>query len=160
VRAGYARNFLLPKKKALRATKENLGIFETRRAQLEAANLKRRDEASSVAAKMEGLTVVAIRQAGESGQLYGSVSPKDIAEAVTAEGFTVERSQVQIESPIKALGLHGVRVLLHPEVVVKVTVNVAQSAEEAAAQARAAAPAVEEEPEAVEEPAEEDTAEA
>lgn len=141
VRAGYARNFLLPKKKALRATKENLGTFEKRRAQLEAQNLKRREEASSVAEKMDGLSVVALRQAGESGQLYGSVSPKDIAEAVTAAGFTVERTQILINSPIKALGLHVVRVALHPEVSVKVTVNVAQSAEEAAAQARAAAPA-------------------
>ncbi len=141
VRAGYARNFLLPKKKALRATKENLTTFETRRAQLEAMNLKRREEAASVAIKMEGLAVVALRQAGESGQLYGSVSPKDVADAVTTAGFTIERTQVHIETPIKTLGLHSVRVILHPEVSVKVTVNVALSAEEAAAQARAAAPA-------------------
>jgi len=141
VKPGYARNFLLPQKKALRATKENLSQFETRRAQLEAANLKRREEAQSVAAKMDGLSVVAVRQAGESGQLYGSVSPKDVADAVTAAGFTVERAQVLIAQPIKTLGLHTVRVALHPEVAVTVTVNVAQSAEEAAAQARAAAPA-------------------
>jgi large subunit ribosomal protein L9 len=154
VRAGYARNFLLPKKKALRATKENLSHFEKRRAQLEAANLKRRDEAQSVASKMEGLSVVAIRQAGESGQLYGSVSPKDVSDTVTAAGFTVERSQVLIDQPIKTLGLHTVRVALHPEVAVSVTVNVAQSKEEAAAQARTAAPpapAAEAEPEADEE---------
>ncbi|WP_374444638.1 50S ribosomal protein L9 [Stella sp.] len=154
VRAGYARNFLLPKKKALRATKENLSHFETRRAQLEAANLKRREEAQSVAAKMEGLAVVAVRQAGESGHLYGSVSPKDVADAVTAAGFTVERAQVLIAQPIKTLGLHTVRVALHPEVAVTVTVNVAQSTEEAAAQARAAAPA----PAAVEPAAEADEA--
>jgi len=141
VRPGYARNFLLPKKKALRATKENMSQFEQRRAQLEAANLKRREEAQSVAAKMDGVSVTAIRQAGESGQLYGSVSPKDIAEAVTAAGFTIDRSQVQIAQPIKTLGLHPVRVALHPEVAVTVTVNVALSLEEAAAQARAAAPA-------------------
>src|SRR5690606_30651743 len=101
-----------------------------------------------------GLSVVALRQAGESGQLYGSVSPKDIAEAVTAAGFTVERTQVLIDTPIKTLGLHEVRVALHPEVAVKVTVNVAQSAEEAAAQARAVAPAPA--PAAPEEAAEED----
>lgn len=141
VRAGYARNFLLPKKKALRATKENMSHFEQRRAQLEAANLKRREEAQSVAAKMDGLTITAIRQAGESGQLYGSVSPKDVADAVTGAGFTIDRAQVQIGQPIKTLGLHPVRVALHPEVAVTVTVNVALSAEEAAAQARAAAPA-------------------
>jgi len=161
VRAGFARNFLLPKKKALRATKENLSHFETRRAQLEAANLKRREEAQSVAVKMEGLSVTAIRQAGESGQLYGSVSPKDVADAVTAGGFTVERTQVLIDQPIKTLGLHAVRVALHPEVSVKVTVNVAQSAEEAAAQARAAAPApTAAEPAAAEEDAGEEETEA
>ncbi|BBK42661.1 50S ribosomal protein L9 [Allostella vacuolata] len=155
VRAGYARNFLLPKKKALRATKENMSTFEKRRAQLEAMNLKRREEAQSVASKMEGLSITAIRQAGESGQLYGSVSPKDVADAVTAAGFTIERSQVLIDQPIKTLGLHPVRVALHPEVMVGVTVNVAQSMEEAAAQAaRAAPPAKAVEP-AEEEPAEE-----
>lgn len=140
VRPGYARNFLLPKKKALRATKENMAQFEKRRAQLEAANLKRREEAQSVAVKMEGLSVTAIRQAGESRQLYGSVSPKDVADAVTAAGFTIDRAQVLIDQPIKTLGLHQVRVALHPEVAVSVTVNVAQSNDEAAAQARAAAP--------------------
>lgn len=155
VRAGYARNFLLPKKKALRATKENMSTFEKRRAQLEAMNLKRREEAQSVASKMEGLSITAIRRAGESGQLYGSVSPKDVADAVTAAGFTIERSQVLIDQPIKTLGLHPVRVALHPEVMVGVTVNVAQSMEEAAAQAaRAAPPAKAVEP-AEEEPAEE-----
>ena len=155
VRAGYARNFLLPKKKALRATKENMSTFEKRRAQLEAMNLKRREEAQSVATKMEGLSITAIRQAGESGQLYGSVSPKDVADAVTAAGFTVDRSQVLIDQPIKTLGLHTVRVALHPEVAVGVTVNVAQSVEEAAAQAARAAPPAKAEEATEAEPAEE-----
>jgi len=141
VRAGFARNFLLPQKKALRATKENLATFEKRRAQLEAVNLKRREEAQAVSGKLEGLTVVLIRQAGESGQLYGSVTSRDVAEAVTAAGFTVERNQVLIEKPIKTLGLHRLRVSLHPEVAVTVTANVAQSNEEAETQARGGAAA-------------------
>jgi large subunit ribosomal protein L9 len=136
VRPGFARNYLLPQKKALRATKENLAYFETQRAQLEANNLQRRAEASEIGAKLEGLTVVLVRQAGESGQLYGSVSARDIAEAVTTAGFTIERQQVVLERPIKSLGLHPLRVVLHPEVSVTVTANVAQSAEEAAMQAR------------------------
>jgi large subunit ribosomal protein L9 len=136
VRPGFARNYLLPQKKALRATKENLTYFETQRAQLEAANLERRSEASEVAQKLDGLSVVIIRQAGESGQLYGSVSARDIAEAVTGAGFTIERRQVVLERPIKSLGLYPVRIVLHPEVSVAITVNVAQSAEEAEMQAR------------------------
>jgi large subunit ribosomal protein L9 len=135
VRPGYARNYLLPQKKAMRATKENLAYFETQRAQLEATNLQRKSEAGEVAAMMEGLSVVLIRQAGESGQLYGSVAARDIAEAVTRAGFTVEKRQIVLDRPIKTLGLHPVRVMLHPEVGVTVTVNVAQSEEGARMQA-------------------------
>jgi large subunit ribosomal protein L9 len=135
VKPGFARNYLLPQKKAMRATKENLAYFETQRAQLEAHNLERKSEAGEVGGKLEGLTVVLIRQAGESGQLYGSVAGRDIADAVTAGGFTVEKRQIVLGRPIKTLGLHAVRVMLHPEVGVIVTVNVAQSAEAAQLQA-------------------------
>jgi large subunit ribosomal protein L9 len=136
VKPGYARNYLLPQKKAMRATKENLTYFETQRAQLEASNLQRRTEATEVGAKLEGLTVVIIRQAGESGQLYGSVSARDIADAVTEAGFTIEKRQVILDRPIKNLGQHPVKVVLHPEVSVTITANVAQSAEEAEMQAK------------------------
>src|SRR5437588_11101045 len=135
VKPGYARNYLLPQKKAMRATKENLAYFETQKAQLEANNLERKSEAGEVGEKLEGLSVVLIRQAGESGQLYGSVAARDIAEAVTATGFTVDKRQIVLDRPIKTLGLHPVRVLLHPEVGVTVTVNVAQSEEAARMQA-------------------------
>jgi large subunit ribosomal protein L9 len=131
VRPGFARNYLLPQKKALRATEANLAYFETQRVQLEANNLARKNDAAQVAEKLEGLHVVLIRQAGESGQLYGSVSSRDIADAVTAAGFTVDRQQIVLDRPIKTLGLHPVRALLHPEVAVTVTANVAQSAEAA-----------------------------
>ncbi|HXP31771.1 MAG TPA: 50S ribosomal protein L9 [Stellaceae bacterium] len=140
VRPGFARNYLLPQKKALRATKENLTYFEKQRVQLEAANLDRRSEAEQVAQKLNGLSVVLIRQAGESGQLYGSVSARDIAEAVTAAGFTITRGQVVLDKPIKTLGLYKLRVALHPEVAVQVTANVAQSAEEAEMQAKGVDP--------------------
>ena len=136
VKPGFARNYLLPQKKAMRATKENLAYFETQRAQLEANNLQRRTEATEVGGKLEGLTAVIIRQAGESGQLYGSVSARDIADAVTGAGFTLEKHQVVLDRPIKNLGLHPVRVVLHPEVSVTVTANVAQSPEEAEMQAK------------------------
>ena len=136
VRPGFARNYLLPQKKALRATKENIAYFESQRAQLEANNLQRRGEAAQIGEKLEGLSVVLVRQAGESGQLYGSVSARDIAEAVTEAGFTIEKRQVVLDRPIKNLGLHSVRVALHPEVSVSITANVAQSAEEADMQAR------------------------
>ncbi len=135
VKPGYARNFLLPNKKALRATEENLKVFESQRAQLEANNLERRSEAEAVAAKLEGLSIVLIRQAGEGGQLYGSVTARDMTQALEAERIKVERSQVQLDKVIKVLGLHPVRVRLHPEVAVTITANVARSAEEAAAQA-------------------------
>jgi len=136
VKPGYARNFLLPKRKALRATKDNMAQFETQRAQLETRNLELRKEAETVAEKVDGAKIVVIRQAGESGQLYGSVSARDIAESLTADGFTVDKSQVAIDRPIKTLGLFGVRILLHPEVASSVTVNVARSADEAGMQDR------------------------
>jgi len=135
VKPGYARNYLLPQKKAMRATKDNLAYFQTQRAQLEANNLERKSEAGEVGAKLEGLSVVLIRQAGESGQLYGSVAARDIAEAVTSAGFTVDKRQIVLERPIKTLGLHPVRVMLHPEVGVTVTANVAQSQDGAKMQA-------------------------
>jgi large subunit ribosomal protein L9 len=144
VKPGYARNFLLPQKKAMRATKENLAVFERQLSQLVAQNLERKSEAEAVAARMVDLTVVVIRQAGETGQLYGSVSNRDIGDAVTAAGFTVDRRQVLLQNPIKALGIHPIRVALHPEVSVEVRVNVAQSADEAKVQAEARkAPAAE-----------------
>ena len=136
VRPGYARNCLLPQKKALRANKENMARFEQERAQLEAQNLKRREEAERVAERVIGLSVVVIRQAGESGSLYGSVSARDIAEATTAAGLSITRQQVELEHPIKSLGLARVRVALHPEVSIPVIVNVARSQEEAERQAR------------------------
>jgi large subunit ribosomal protein L9 len=136
VKPGFARNYLLPQKKALRATKENLAYFESQRAQLEANNLQRKSEATEIGGKIEGLSVVIVRQAGESGQLYGSVSARDIADAVTSAGFTIEKHQVVLDRPIKSLGLHQLRVVLHPEVSVTVTANVAQSAEEARMQAK------------------------
>jgi len=135
VKPGYARNYLLPQKKAMRATKENLAYFETQRAQLEANNLTRKSEAGEVGTKVEGLSVVLIRQAGESGQLYGSVAARDIAEAVTKAGFTVDKRQIVLDRPIKTLGLHRLRVMLHPEVGVTITANVAQSEEGARMQA-------------------------
>ncbi len=135
VRPGFARNFLLPQKKAMRATKDNIAYFEKQRVQLEAQNLTRKSEAEQVAEKLSGLKVVLIRQAGESGQLYGSVSARDLSDAITAAGFTITRGQVIMEKPIKTLGLFPLRVVLHPEVSVQVTANVAQSAEEAEMQA-------------------------
>ncbi len=136
VKPGYARNFLLPQKMALRANKANLAHFEGQRAQLEAQNIKRREEAERLLERMEGLTVVIIRQAGESGSLYGSVSARDIADAIGTAGLTANRSQVILDHPIKTLGLTKVRLVLHPEVSLPVTVNIARSAEEADKQAR------------------------
>jgi large subunit ribosomal protein L9 len=136
VKDGYARNFLLPQKKALRATTENRAKFESQRAQLEANNLELKKEAAAVAEKLEGTIFVAIRSAGDTGQLYGSVSTRDIAEVVTAGGFTIERRQVILDRPIKTLGLNETRIALHPEVVVKVMLNVARSEDEAERQSR------------------------
>lgn len=136
VRPGFARNFLLPRGKALRATKANRERFETERTQLEARNLERRSEAQKVAEKLDGQSFTVIRQAGETGVLYGSVSTRDLAETLGAGGFTVGRDQIALNQPIKTLGLATVPVLLHPEVEVRVTINVARSPEEAERQAR------------------------
>lgn len=152
VKAGYARNYLLPRRKALRVTKANLERFEAERVTLEAQNLERRADAEAVAGKLDGLAVVLIRQAGDNGQLYGSVTARDVAERLAEAGFVVDRHQVQIERPIKALGLHAIHVALHPEVSVTVSANVAPSEEAAASQAKAAAeaPPAEPAPEAAE----------
>jgi large subunit ribosomal protein L9 len=136
VKDGFARNFLLPKKKALRATDANQKIFEAQRAQIEANNLEAKKEAESVAKKLDGQAYVLIRQASDMGQLYGSVSSRDIAEAATEGGFTINRAQVVLNKPLKTLGISDVRIVLHPEVSVNVTVNIARSEEEAEAQAR------------------------
>ncbi|MCG8595165.1 MAG: 50S ribosomal protein L9 [Kiloniellales bacterium] len=137
VKPGYARNYLLPQRKALRATKDNLTVFESQRAQLETQNLERKQEAESVAEKLDDLQVVMIRQAGDTGQLYGSVTARDVAEAVTQAGFTIERSQVVMDKATKMLGLHPIKVRLHPEVTVTVVANVARSETEAEGQAKA-----------------------
>lgn len=134
VKPGFARNYLLPQKKALRATEANKAQFEQQRVQLEAENLKRREEALKVVENLKGITVTLVRQAGESGQLYGSVNSRDIAEAVTAAGITIDRKQVALTAVIKTLGLHPVRIQLHPEVSEEITANVARSEEEAQAQ--------------------------
>ena len=136
VKDGFARNFLLPRGKALRATDENKKRFETQRAQLEARNLERRKDAEVVGEKLDGQSFVIIRQAGESGVLYGSVSARDLAETMSAGGFTVGRDQIVLNAPIKTLGLHTVAVALHPEVEATVTINVARSPDEAERQAR------------------------
>jgi large subunit ribosomal protein L9 len=136
VKDGFARNFLLPQGKALRATEANRKRFERERAQLEARDLELKGEAQAVAAKLDGQSFIVIRQAGDTGQLYGSVSTRDIADVVTEGGFTVERRQVMLDRPIKTLGLHQLRVQLHAEVEPHITVNVARSADEAAKQAR------------------------
>ena len=136
VKDGFARNFLLPRKKALRATKANKEHFEKQRAQLEAHNLAAKGEADKVRVKLDGQAFVILRQAGETGLLYGSVSTRDVADAITAGGFTLLRTQIGQDRAIKSLGLHEVRIVLHPEVSAKVTINVARSAEEAERQAR------------------------
>jgi large subunit ribosomal protein L9 len=136
VKDGFARNFLLPKKKALRATKVNRTYFETQRAQLEARNLERKSEATEIAARLEGQRFVLLRQAGDRGQLYGSVSPRDISDVVGAGGFTISRTQVPLDKAIKTIGLFPVAIVLHPEVRVHVTINVARTEDEAERQAR------------------------
>ena len=136
VKDGFARNFLLPQKKALRANKTNREYFNTQKAQLEARNLERKSEAAKVAEKLEGKTFVLLRQAGDRGQLYGSVSPRDIADVISAGGFSVSRTQVPLDKPIKDIGLTPIHVVLHPEVRVKVTLNVARTDDEAERQAR------------------------
>ena len=136
VKDGFARNFLLPQHKALRATKDNMTKFEGQRAQLEARNLELKKEAEAVATKLDGKSFILIRQAGDTGQLYGSVSTRDIADAATAGGFTMDKRQVILDKPIKELGVHTLKAQLHPEVQVKLSVNVARSTEEAERQAR------------------------
>jgi large subunit ribosomal protein L9 len=135
VREGYARNYLLPQGKALRASEANMQAFESQKAQLETRNLETRKEAEALSGKIDGTSYVVIRSASESGALYGSVTPRDIADALGEAGFTVERRQIVLNAPIKALGLHEVGVALHPEVEVTVTINVARSSEEAELQA-------------------------
>ena len=136
VKDGFARNYLLPEKKALRATKANREYFSTQKAQLEANNLERKKDAEAVAKKLNGKTFVLLRQAGDRGQLYGSVSPRDISDVITAGGFTVARGQVPLDKAIKGIGLVPVAVVLHPEVKVSITLNVARTEEEAERQAR------------------------
>jgi large subunit ribosomal protein L9 len=136
VKDGFARNFLLPQGKALRASKDNQAEFEKRRVVLEANNLEHKKEAEAVSGKLAGKQFVTIRQAGDTGQLYGSVSTRDIADSIVAGGFAVDRRQITLDKPIKTLGLHEVTVALHPEVLVKIGVNVARSEDEAARQAR------------------------
>lgn len=136
VKDGFARNFLLPRGKALRATEGNAKRFETQRVQLETRNLELKNEASAIAETLDGQAFVIIRQAGETGQLYGSVSTRDIADVITAGGFSAQRNQIAISTPIKAIGLHTVPVQLHPEVEAKVVINVARSPEEAERQAK------------------------
>jgi large subunit ribosomal protein L9 len=136
VKDGFARNFLLPQKKALRATKANREYFAGQKAQLEAQNLQRKSDAEKIAKKLEGKTFVLLRQAGDRGQLYGSVSPRDIAAVIGEGGFTVSRTQVPLDKAIKNIGLVPVTVVLHPEVRVGVTINVARTEDEAERQAR------------------------
>jgi large subunit ribosomal protein L9 len=136
VKDGFARNFLLPRNKALRANSNNLKVFEGQRAEIESRNAKAREAASGAGEKLDGSTYVLIRQAGESGQLYGSVSGRDVADAVNAEGGKVDRSMVVLDKPIKTLGMHEIKVRLHPEVTVTVSINIARSADEAERQAR------------------------
>jgi large subunit ribosomal protein L9 len=131
VKDGFARNFLLPQGKALRATKDNRAKFETMKGQLEARNLELKSDAEKVGAKLNGQSFIVIRQASETGQLYGSVSPRDIVAILTGGGFTVSRGQVALNTPIKNIGLHRVPVALHPEIEVSITINVARSADEA-----------------------------
>src|SRR3974390_1862532 len=136
VKDGLPRNYLLPKKKALRATQKNRAYFETQRAQLEARNLERKTEAQAVAKKLDGQAFMLLRQAGDRGQLYGSVSPRDIAEVITAGGFSVDRTQVPLDKAIKTIGIFQTAVVLHPEVRVNVSINVARTEDEAERQTR------------------------
>lgn len=173
VKPGFARNFLLPQKKAVTATKANKEHFEGQRAQLEVQNLENKKEAEAIGEKVEGLFVYMVRQAGDAGQLYGSVNARDIATGVSEAGFSVSRSQVSLDTPIKTIGLHEVHISLHPEVTVTVTANVARSPEEAEIQERTgeaviqteeddevvAAPVIEEKPEEFFEETSEDAAE-
>jgi len=155
VKDGFARNFLLPRGKALRATKENRSRFETMKVELEARNLALKSEAEKVASKLDGQSFTVLRQAAEGGQLYGSVSPRDLIALATDKGFAVDRDQIALNTPIKTIGLHKVPVVLHPDVAVTINVTVARSADEAARIARGEDITVarEEEAEAAAEPA-------
>lgn len=135
VRDGYARNFLLPQGKALRANEANIKRFETEKAQIETRSLETRKEAEAISAKLDGQQFIVIRSASDAGALYGSVTTRDAADAAAGAGFSVDKKQVALDRPIKELGLHSVTVTLHPEVEVKITLNVARSAEEAELQA-------------------------
>jgi large subunit ribosomal protein L9 len=135
VKNGFARNFLMPQGKALRATKANLASFEAQRVQLEATNLETKTEAEALAAKLDGQTFIVIRSASDAGSLYGSVTGRDASDAATEDGFTIDKKQIVLAKPIKDLGLHDMTVVLHPEVSATITVNVARSAEEAELQA-------------------------
>ncbi len=159
VKPGFARNYLLPQRKALRATKANLEFFARQRVHLEAVNLQKKQEAEVAAKKIDGQSVILIRSAGDTGQLYGSVTGRDIADAALAAGLSFERTAVRLNKPIKTLGLFSTRVVLHPEVAVQITVNVARSQDEAAMQAQRGGMVVasdldDEEEQAAEEPAE------
>jgi len=136
VKPGFARNFLLPRKKALRANEANKKIFEGQRAELEARNLERRKDAEAAAKRIDGKQFVVIRQSSEMGALYGSVSARDIAEAAAESGVKIDRAQVRLDKPVKTLGIFPVRVMLHPEVAARVEINIARSPEEAERQAR------------------------
>ena len=136
VKDGFARNYLLPRQKALRANSANMKVFEAQRAEIEARNLKAKEQAGKSGEKLDGTAYILIRQAGESGQLYGSVSGRDVADVINAEGGKVERSMVVLDKPIKTLGMHEVKVRLHAEVTVTITLNIARSADEAERQAR------------------------
>ncbi len=135
VKDGYARNFLLPQGKALRANKTNMAHFDSQRVHLEARNLERKNEAAEVSEKLNGNTYVAVRSAGETGQLYGSVAARDIVSTLEENGYSVGRSQVELRAPIKVIGLHSVLIALHPEVEVEIVMNVARSEDEAVRQA-------------------------
>ncbi|WP_435231571.1 50S ribosomal protein L9 [Pseudopelagicola sp. nBUS_20] len=135
VKAGYARNFLLPQGKALTASEGNIAQFETQKAQLEARNLETKKEAEDLATKLDGQQFIVIRSASDAGALYGSVTPRDAADAATESGFSIDKKQIALSKPIKELGLHKVHVILHPEVQVDISMNVARSAEEADLQA-------------------------
>jgi large subunit ribosomal protein L9 len=152
VKPGFARNFLIPRKQALRATKDNLAFFEAQRKTLEAVNLKNKQEAEALSTKMKDLSVVVIRQAAESGKLYGSVSTRDVSEAVNAKGFKTNRDQFTLAESLKTLGLFKAKLNLHPEVAVTVTVNVARSEEEAKLQAERGTAIVKEDAKTAEQP--------
>jgi large subunit ribosomal protein L9 len=136
VKPGYARNYLLPRKKALRASEASRAVFQEQRAQLEAENLKNRQEAEGIASEVNGRTIIIVRQASDSDQLYGSVTTRDIANGITESGVTIDRRQVILPNPIKTVGMHSVRIDLHPEVTTEIVANIARSEEEAEMQAR------------------------